>query len=204
MKKIIVIIISAVLITITLISGLYLLNNFDLFNSKDPSNSEMTQDNKYPVPTNTTPSLLGQITIRSIGTFNFYPSQISTIRPDLFQNQSFSVFDILVYLDRNNSIDMEYQFNNSMDTHVINKINEIEGNWWYLAHYDGGWLESPTFRMDFYPYKDEMTIQIYQEELSRINEKFSGFKNETTRLKLNNGKMTKGTKRICIGQAREH
>ena len=73
----------------------------------------------------------------------------------------------LVHLDNNGTIDMQYHFDESMNTHVIESINGLEG-WWHFPYYDGGWPEVSVFRMDHYPYKDKMTIRLHQKSISTL------------------------------------
>ena len=54
---------------------------------------------------------------------------VETIRPDLFKSGHFSMFDILVHLNKQNQIDLEYHFDESMNTHIIDSIN---GRFWIL------------------------------------------------------------------------
>ena len=44
------------------------------------------------------PAQAGTIEIRGTGELTFEPSEIMTLRPDLFQPGQFSVFDVLVHL----------------------------------------------------------------------------------------------------------
>lgn len=128
------------------------------------------------------------IKIEGIGTFDYEPDKIETIRPDIFNPGYFSIFDILVYLDQKNQIDLNYHFNETMNTHIIDDINGIR-NWWYEAFYDGGWSEDNVYRMDHYPYKEKMSIRLMQERSSRIQQIENTFLEEGRRLKENDGKV---------------
>ena len=113
--------------------------------------------------------------------YGFNSEEVESIRPDIFVSGTFSMFDILVHLSAKGLIDMEYHFDASMNTHVIDMMNGIE-NWWYELHYSGGWLEPNSFRMDMYPWKEGtivryhesnpyflvLTYQYYQTELARL------------------------------------
>ncbi len=115
---------------------------------------------------------------------NFYdyePTEVETARPDLFQNGSFSVFDVLLHLDSKGEIDLDYHFNASMDTHVIDSLNG-ETNWWYHTYYSGGGIENNVERIDHYPWKPGTHITMYQESDSYIQNAFSTFREEVDRL----------------------
>ncbi|MHA2283485.1 MAG: hypothetical protein ACXAC5_21805 [Promethearchaeota archaeon] len=120
--------------------------------------------------------------------YNFNPSAINTTtRPDLFQNGSFSAFDVLVHLDSVGKINLTYHFNNSMDTHVIDSLNGQQ-NWWYHIYYSGGSdYELNAVRMDHYPWKPTTTINVYREDPSYISHVYSTFEEEVTRLANNSG-----------------
>jgi hypothetical protein len=128
----------------------------------------------------TTLKLNGEIIISGVGTFDFDPHQIVTKRPNIFQPEHFSVFDIIAHLNETGRIAMDYHFDEEMNTHVIDSINGKQ-NWWYQVHYDGGWLESNVFRMDHYPVKDQMYIRIFQTSSSEMNAIFEGFRNQIVR-----------------------
>ncbi|MFX1536410.1 MAG: DUF4405 domain-containing protein [Promethearchaeota archaeon] len=124
------------------------------------------------------------VIINGIGTYGFDPKDVNTTRPDIFNEGHFSIFDILVHLSNKRSINLEYHFNNSMNTHVIESINGLEG-WWYYAYYDGGWIEENVFRMDHYPYKDKMYIELFRENLDRLEEYYAVFRAEVVRKEQN-------------------
>jgi hypothetical protein len=119
--------------------------------------------------------------------YNLIPSGVNTTRPDLFQNGSFSVFDVLVHLESNGEINLTYHFNTSMDTHVIDSLNG-EQDWWYHVRYSGGFdNEINAVRMDHYPWKVGTFITFYKENPSYIGQVYSTFEEEVTRLANNNG-----------------
>ena len=130
----------------------------------------------------------GTINIQDVGYFAFSPDQIETTRPDIFNDGYFSIFDILVYLDQQGSINMNYHFDSNMNTHVIDSINGI-AIWWYTAFYDGGWLEYNNFRMDHYPYTPQMTINVQQTAQSQLDTIYTAFTNEIIRKQLNGGQV---------------
>jgi len=84
-------------------------------------------------------------------------SAIETTRPDLFTDGHFSMFDVLVDLSNRGLVSLEYHFNESMNTHVIDSMNG-KINWWYRSYYSGGWLENNVFRMDHHPWKEGTTL----------------------------------------------
>lgn len=58
----------------------------------------------------TEPGTPSSVTIAELGEFSYDPAQVRTLRPDIFQPDHFSVFDVLVHLDRQGKIDMVYHF----------------------------------------------------------------------------------------------
>ncbi len=131
-------------------------------------------------PSETKPFMEGNIRIAMIGEYTFDPFDISSIRDDLFKEGFFSVFDILLYLDNLNEIEMEYYFDNELNTYVIDTIDGIEG-WWYVAYYDGGWPERNVYRMDHYPYKDKMSISIIEATADELDSYYDVFRQEIAR-----------------------
>ena len=134
----------------------------------------------------TKPYLPGRITIQTVGVFEFDPAAVRSVRTDIFSKGYFSLFDILVHLDRNNEIDLEYHFDPEADIHIIDSLDG-ESNWWYRAYYDGGWSENNVFPMDQYPYKDRMTIRIHPQKESRLYEVHDLFRREIAEKRLNGG-----------------
>jgi hypothetical protein len=126
------------------------------------------------------------IIIDGVGRFEFNPSEIKTKRPDLFEDDHFSIFDILVYLDKKGDIDLKYHFDEEMNTYEIDSLNGIQ-HYWYMAYYDGGWEEDNVFRIDHYPYKPLMYIRLFQENPERIKKIYKTYKKEGERLAENNG-----------------
>lgn len=80
--------------------------------------------------------LTGTIRIDRVGTFRFDPREVKTTRRDIFKPGYFSIFDIMVYLDHQGDIQLEYHFDEEMNTHVIDSLNGDQ-DWWYIAYYDG-------------------------------------------------------------------
>lgn len=130
----------------------------------------------------------GNIIIESIGDFVFNPSNIKAAREDIFVDGHFSIFDILRYLNTSGDIKMEYHFEEDLNTHIIDSING-SSYWWHTAYYDGGWPEKNIFRLDHYPYKDGMYINIFKDEKESLGLRYKVFRDEITRKNRNNGKV---------------
>jgi hypothetical protein len=96
------------------------------------------------------PSGIATVRIEDLGEFSFDATQVETLRPDTFQPGHFSMFDALVDAAELSDLQLQYHFEETMDTHVIDAINGQSG-WWYRAQYSGGWTELNAFRMDMYP-----------------------------------------------------
>ena len=105
------------------------------------------------------PAYVGTVLIESIGDFSFNSTEVATVCTDIFKPGYFSVFDTLVHLSDEGEIKMDYHFDGSMDTHIIDAING-ESHWWQQVKYSAGWYESNVFRMDMYPYKDGTEIRL--------------------------------------------
>jgi hypothetical protein len=156
-------------------------------NSTDPGDNSTDPGDNSTEPNPFWPSK-GKVLVHGIGSFKFDPNKVVTVRPDIFRENHFSLFDILVHLDERGDITMEYHFDESMNTHVIDSING-QKNWWYMAYYHGGWPETNAFRMDHYPYKDKMVIEIQKDEPNRIKQVFREWREEVARLEENGGKV---------------
>lgn len=145
-----------------------------------------------PIPTptpheDTVPTMEGKVKVdRQELTFD--PAEVETVRPDLFNPGFFSMFDVLVHLDKQGLIDLEYHFDESMNTHVIDSLNG-EPHWWYSAYYSGGWPECNVFRPDHYPWKDGTTLTFFKTAPSTLEDIHSVWKEEVTRRKNNGGKL---------------
>ena len=88
--------------------------------------------------------------VEGVGTLAFEPGEVETKRADLFQPGHFSLFDVLVHLHEQGHFDLEYHFDETMNTYVIDSLDGQTGCW-YNADYDEGWPELSVFRMDHYP-----------------------------------------------------
>jgi len=128
------------------------------------------------------------IQIQGVGTFTFSPEEIQTKRNDIFRECEFSLFDILVYLDEKENINMEYHFDESMNTHVIDSIKGLE-NWGYEFHYSGGEPETNVYRMDHHLYKEETYIKLKQVNAGELQSIYNTFKDEVLRKNNNDGKI---------------
>jgi hypothetical protein len=128
--------------------------------------------------------LESEITIDGIGIFMFDPHSITSKRSDIFQLGHFSIFDVVVYLSETGKISAEHHFDEEMNTHVIDSIDG-KRNWWYRAYYDGGGAESNVFRMDHYPVKDKMSIQLFRTNEDMLKSIYSSFRNQIMRARQN-------------------
>ncbi len=127
-----------------------------------------------------------EVTVEGVGTFPFDPADIQTVRPDIFRPGHFSLFDVLHHLYQQELVDLTYSFDESMNTHVIGRLNGEE-YWWYDAYYDGGWPESSVFRMDHYPYKDGMFLAFKPLSADRLGSIERIFREEVARREANDG-----------------
>lgn len=134
----------------------------------------------FGVPGETTLLETGRIDVDGVGTFQFNPAEVQTVRKDVFVEGHFSVFDVLAYLSDRGRIQMKYHFDPEMNTHVIDELNS-QWDWWYLAYYDGGWPERNVFRMDHFPVKDRTTIRIVREDHQTLQRRHDVFREEVAR-----------------------
>jgi len=135
---------------------------------------------------NTMPKNQGIVKIGT-NTFFFDSTQVETVRPDIFNPGYFSVFDVLVHLHKQGDINLQYHFDESMNTHIIDSINQ-ETDWWYQVYYSGGWPERNVFRPDHYPWKDQTTLTFHKETRERITRMYAVWEEEVIR-KTNNQAM---------------
>ena len=73
------------------------------------------------------PAKIGRLIVEGIGVFEFDPLQIKTTRPDIFQLGHFSFFDILVHLHERSEFLLNYHFDEDLNTHVIESVNQTTG-----------------------------------------------------------------------------
>jgi len=69
------------------------------------------------------PGGAGTMNIDQIGQFTFDAEQVETKRPDIFRPWYSSIFDALVRVAEQGEIDLEYHFDETMNTHVVDAIN---------------------------------------------------------------------------------
>ncbi|MHA1949289.1 MAG: hypothetical protein ACXAAO_04825 [Candidatus Thorarchaeota archaeon] len=119
-------------------------------------------------------------------TIPFRWQDVVTVRPDIFKPGAFSMFDVLVHLDNIGEIELDYHFNASLNTHVIDMMND-EPYWWYQVIYSGGWPEGNVYRMDHYHWKEGTSLSFYivgKEKIDSIHEVYA---DEVQRLGKNGG-----------------
>ncbi len=142
------------------------------------------------------PTPEGNVPIEVNGiTYKFNPESMISVRPDLFHEGSFSLFDILANLESADLLNMEYHFDAEMNTHVIDSIDGETG-FWYQAYYSGGWWERNVFRMDHYPWKEKTVFRVFKEDFSFINNVYSIFTDEVSRRNANGGSLIIPTVKI--------
>jgi len=126
--------------------------------------------------------------IENIGNFQFNPTEVETVRSDLFNPGYFSLFDVLVHLADKGKMDLKYHFDAEMDTNVIDDLNG-SSNWWYSVWYSGGWPESSVHRMDYYPVKDKMRIAFRKIDQGGLERRQEIWRTEVDRRAANGGKI---------------
>jgi hypothetical protein len=136
----------------------------------------------------TTVKEIATVNIEGAGSFSFNASEVETARPDIFKPGYFSLFDVLVHLSDRGEIELDYYFDDSLNTHVIEKLNG-HNYWWYSAYYDGGWSENSVFRMDHYPYKDKTTLNFVKVTEDYLEDVYKTYSVEVSRRSANGGKI---------------
>lgn len=134
------------------------------------------------------PAAEGTVDIRGLGTLRYDPAQVETLRPDLFADGHFSVFDVLVHLAERGDLPLEYAWDEAAATHWITSLNRLTG-WWYDARYAGGEFERPVLRMDSFPVKDGMTLRLYLEQPNRLAAIRQSFGDEVRRRNADGGRV---------------
>jgi hypothetical protein len=129
-----------------------------------------------------------QVSIDGLGDIAFDAGAVSALRPDIFQDGHYSLFDILVHIANLGHIDLEYHFDESADTHIIDSLNG-EAGWWHQAFYSAGWPEASAFRMDMYPYKRNSVFRLEQRRASYLGKVHDTFREEVDRLATNGGRV---------------
>lgn len=179
-KSITIIKTTVILSIIGVLAWFFTLQNISpVTNEERRLNSTETENLPEILSEETTPKNQGTIQIES-NIFTFNSSQVETMRSDIFNPGYFSVFDVLVHLNKQGDINLQYHFNESLNTHIIDEIDG-ETNWWYTIYYSGGWSERNVFRPDHYPWKDQTTLTFHKEAPSRLNEIYSAWEEEVTR-----------------------
>ncbi|UCE28130.1 MAG: hypothetical protein JSW52_05120 [Candidatus Coatesbacteria bacterium] len=135
-------------------------------------------------PHDTKPKLPNVVHVQDVGDFGFNPADVATVRPDIFNQGYFSLFDLLVHLDERGDINLAYHFDEDMDTHVIDSLNG-EPSWWYQVWYDGGWPEQSVHRIDYYPVKDKMHISFQKVEEDYLDQRYDIWRTEVERRRAN-------------------
>lgn len=126
----------------------------------------------------------GTLVIRGLGDLPFDPAAITTLRPDIFLPGHFSVFDVLVHLAEMGVVELEYEFDEELQTHVILTLRGLSG-WWYDAHYEGGSFDKTVVRVDQFPVKDGMSIVVYLENPTRLDAIHEHYREEVARRAVN-------------------
>lgn len=134
------------------------------------------------------PSRTGTVDVIGVGKFSFDPADVSTVRPDIFANGHFSLFDAVVHIQEVGHIDLQYRFDNTLATHVIESING-QPHWWYVAHYSSGWWEDSVLHMDLYPWKDGTALRVQPVTESYMSRIHLAFEQELQRLAANDGQV---------------
>jgi hypothetical protein len=134
------------------------------------------------------PNETGSVTVTDIGTYRFEPHQVTSKRPDIFNPGYFSLFDVLAHLDERGALRLRYHFDETLDTHIIDGINDT-GPWWYDVYYDGGWSEASVHRADTYPVKDKMTIRFVRDSADNQTQREAIWRTEVARRQANGGRV---------------
>jgi hypothetical protein len=147
----------------------------------------------YTDQNNTRPKLVGKFRLGykfsgNTKVYSFNPAEVETLRPDIFREGYFSVFDVLAHVAKRGDIDLKYHFDESMNTYVIDSLEGVE-NWWYEIYFDAGWPESNYYRMDHFPWKDGAYLTFFETRPERVRETLSYFSTEMERIEQNNGEI---------------
>jgi hypothetical protein len=156
--------------------------------SVSPPDVSLDNNQVFGQVTDTTVKEIATVNIEGTGSFSFNPSEVETTRPDIFKPGYFSLFDVLVHLSDRGEIELDYYFDDSLNTHVIEQLNG-HNYWWYSAYYDGGWTERSVFRMDHYPYKDKTTLNFVKVTEDYLEEVYKTYSDEVRRRNDNGGRI---------------
>ncbi len=143
-----------------------------------------------PAGTLPDPARAGTVAVEGLlGPCPVDPAEVSTLRPDVFAEGYFGVFDAVLQVCRRWGLPVEHHFAPDLGTHVIDGIGGLE-DWWYAACYDGGHrCEEPAFRMGTHPYKDHMTIELRRAQPERLDALRTAWRREVARLGKNGGRV---------------
>ena len=177
-------------ILVLFVAGLIVLGSFADRQSRSQKSDDMKHDEIRVLVdvSETKPVRTGLVSVEGLGEFTFDPGSVEALRDDIFQEAYFSIFDVLVHLKREGLIEMEYSFDENMNTYVISSLDGRE-SWWYSAYYDGGWPERSVFRMDHYPYKDNMTLRFVQTTQDYLDSVYETYLDEVQRRNENDGRI---------------
>jgi hypothetical protein len=153
-------------------------------------------------PHDTKPTEPNEAILEGVGTFKFDPKDVKTVRRDIFKPGYFSVFDVLVHLASMRKINLEYHFDESADTHIVDTLNGA-ADWWYEVWYEGGWPEKSYHRMDYYPVKDKMHISFRRVGQAELERRYGIWRKEVRRRRANGGKVVIPEVRIEHARARQ-
>jgi len=151
----------------------------------ESTNPDFDEDPTITVPIEPIGDAVGSATIGD-ASYRFNSSNVATQRADIFKEGAFSMFDVLVHIADLGHIQLEYHFNATMNTYVIDSIND-ETTWWYRTWYSGGWPERNVFRMDHYHWKPLTRVEFFQTSESMINQIYASFVEESERIETNGG-----------------
>ena len=177
--NILLILCAVILIAVVLYADSYIL--------KESGNNKEATVIVGETPNGTLPVLEGRIMIGD-ESYRFNPKEVNTSRPEIFKPGYFSIFDVLIHLGEREVIELEYHFDESMNTHIIDSLQQVQ-YWWYYAYYSGGWVEQNAFRPDLYPWKDGMNVEFYKVRKGIIDERERIWRMEVNRTRENEGKI---------------
>ena len=85
--------------------------------------------------------------------YGFDPGEhnIKTIRPDIFADGYYSMFDVILAVADREGIQVNYHYDSLRKTHFITSINGVEDDYWYHFSYDAGSVNSReiTYRRQY-------------------------------------------------------
>ncbi len=86
------------------------------------------------------PATQGSAVIIRGTTYPFDPStsRITTLRPDIFAEGAYSLFDVLLEVGRRNGHSIATHWDEECQTHFIDSVDGVAGDFWYRFSYDAG------------------------------------------------------------------